>query len=261
MTIDSFTNLYALFSPLFLYMEPPAPDALRGSVQNVESICVLLQTSSIIDEPPRQVPCCVFLHFLFLLASQHFCFNFLYIFVIALHSIMHFSLTACYNLYRLETRPLAKMPPRADDVSRGSNANVETSVVSFFHNTPLFLVFFHFLLFYASIYIYSLYFFQNMSQRIVPLIFSCSNQQTNLAPAAPKTYSRRQTRSTAAADAAALNAGQEQATTKRAGGGRVKKKLHTRKVPKQRSVRHLIKEQQAIRASYEEWLERQKEEA
>jgi hypothetical protein len=35
----------------------------------------------------------------------------------------------------------------------------------------------------------------------------------------------------------------------------VKKKV-TRKVPKQRSVRRLSKEQQAIRASYEEWLER-----
>jgi hypothetical protein len=33
-------------------MEPPTPEALRGSVQNVESICDLLQTSSIIDEPP-----------------------------------------------------------------------------------------------------------------------------------------------------------------------------------------------------------------
>jgi hypothetical protein len=75
-------------------------------------------------------------------------------------------------------------------------------------------------------------------------------KQPNPAPAAPKTYSRRQTRSTAAADA-----GQEQATTKRAGGGRVKKKV-TRKVPKQRSVRRLSKEQQAIHASYEEWLER-----
>jgi hypothetical protein len=46
-------------------MEPPAPKALRGSVQNAESICDLLQTSSIIDEPPREVPCSVFLHFLF----------------------------------------------------------------------------------------------------------------------------------------------------------------------------------------------------
>jgi hypothetical protein len=62
------------------------------------------------------------------------------------------------------------------------------------------------------------------------------------------------------ADAAASDAGQEQATTKRAGGGRVKKKV-TRKVPKQRSVCRLSKEHQAIRASYEEWLERQKEEA
>jgi hypothetical protein len=58
-----------------LYMEPPAPEILRGSVQNVESICDLLQTSSIIDEPPRQVPCCVFFAFpFFLLASQHFLF-------------------------------------------------------------------------------------------------------------------------------------------------------------------------------------------
>jgi hypothetical protein len=56
-------------------MEPPAPEILRGSVQNVESICDLLQTSSIIDEPPRQVPCCVFFAFpFFLLASQHFLF-------------------------------------------------------------------------------------------------------------------------------------------------------------------------------------------
>jgi hypothetical protein len=41
-------------------VEPPAPEALRGSVENIESICNLLQTSSIIDEPPRQVPCYVF---------------------------------------------------------------------------------------------------------------------------------------------------------------------------------------------------------
>jgi hypothetical protein len=33
-------------------MEPPAPEALHGSMENVESICNLLQTSSIIDEPP-----------------------------------------------------------------------------------------------------------------------------------------------------------------------------------------------------------------
>jgi hypothetical protein len=62
------------------------------------------------------------------------------------------------------------------------------------------------------------------------------------------------------ADVVASDAGQEQATTKCAGGGRVKKKV-TRNVPKQRSVRHLSKEQQAIRVSYGEWLERQKEEA
>jgi hypothetical protein len=85
-------------------------------------------------------------------------------------------------------------------------------------------------------------------------------KQPNPAPAAPKTYSRRQTRSTAAADAVASDAGQEQETTIPARGGRLEKKV-TRKVPKQRCVHHLSKEQQAIRASYEEWLERQKEEA
>jgi hypothetical protein len=78
-TIDAFTNLYALFSPPFLYMEPPAPEALRGSVQNVESICNLPQTSSIIDELPGQVPCCVFCISFFLLASQHFVLTFLYL--------------------------------------------------------------------------------------------------------------------------------------------------------------------------------------
>jgi predicted small secreted protein len=52
----------------------------------------------------------LFLHFLFSVGPATFCFNFLF-FVIALHTIMHFSLTACRNLYRLETRPLAKMPP------------------------------------------------------------------------------------------------------------------------------------------------------
>jgi hypothetical protein len=81
-----------------------------------------------------------------------------------------------------------------------------------------------------------------------------------LKPEAPKTYSRRQTRSTAAADAAAPDAGQEQATTKPVGGGRLKKKV-TRRVPKQWSVCCLSKEQQAIHASYEESLQRQKEEA
>jgi hypothetical protein len=85
-------------------------------------------------------------------------------------------------------------------------------------------------------------------------------KQPNPALAAPKTYSKRQTRSTTAADAAASDVGQEQATTKHAGGGRLKEKV-MRKVPKQRSVHRVSKEQQTIRASYEEWLERQKEEA
>jgi hypothetical protein len=79
-------------------------------------------------------------------------------------------------------------------------------------------------------------------------------------PAAPKTYSRRQTHNTAAADAVAADAGQEQATTKPVGGGRLKKKV-TRRITKQRFVRRLSKEQQAVHAFYEEWLERQKEEA
>jgi hypothetical protein len=39
-------------------MEPPAPEALRGLVQNVESIFNLMQTSSIIDELPGHVPMC-----------------------------------------------------------------------------------------------------------------------------------------------------------------------------------------------------------
>jgi hypothetical protein len=104
-------------------------------------------------------------------------------------------------------------------------------------------------------------FIQNMFQLIVPLIFFMQQpKQPNPAPTAPKTYSRRQTRSTATAYAAASDAVQEQATTKPARGGRLKKKV-TRKVPKQRSVCRLSKEQQAICASYEEWLERQKEEA
>jgi hypothetical protein len=79
-------------------------------------------------------------------------------------------------------------------------------------------------------------------------------------PTAPKTYSRRQTHNTAAADAAAADAGQEQATTKPVGGGRLKKKV-TRRITKKRFVRRLSKEQQAVHAFYEEWLERQKEEA
>jgi hypothetical protein len=79
-------------------------------------------------------------------------------------------------------------------------------------------------------------------------------------PAAQKTYNRRKTRSTAAADAAAADAVQEKATTKPVGSGCLKKKV-TRRVPKQKSVHCLSKEQQAIRASYEEWLEQQKEEA
>jgi hypothetical protein len=79
MTIDAFTNLYALFPHPFLHMEPPIHEALRGSVHHVESICNLLQTSSIIDELPGQVPCCVFLHFLFSVGLAAFCFNFLYI--------------------------------------------------------------------------------------------------------------------------------------------------------------------------------------
>jgi hypothetical protein len=99
-----------------------------------------------------------------------------------------------------------------------------------------------------------------MFQLIVPLIFFMQQpKQPSPTPAAQKTYSRRRTRSTVEADAAASDARQEQATTKPAGGGRLKKKV-TRKVPKQRSVRRLSKDQQAIRASYEEWLERQKEE-
>jgi hypothetical protein len=103
-------------------------------------------------------------------------------------------------------------------------------------------------------------FFKTCPNSLYPLFFMQQPKQPNPAPAAPKTYSRRQTRSTTAVDAAASDARQEQATTKRAGGGRLKKKVN-RKVPKQRSVRRLSKEQQAICASYEEWLERQKEEA
>jgi hypothetical protein len=67
------------FPILFLHMEPPIPEALRGSEHNVESICNLLQTSTIIDELPGQVPCYVFLHFLFSVGLAAFCFNFLYI--------------------------------------------------------------------------------------------------------------------------------------------------------------------------------------
>jgi hypothetical protein len=44
-----------------------------------------------------------------LLASQHFVLTSL--FVNSLHNIMQFSLTACCNLHRLETRPLAKILP------------------------------------------------------------------------------------------------------------------------------------------------------
>jgi hypothetical protein len=65
-----------------------------------------------------------------------------------------------------------------------------------------------------------------MFQLIVPLIFFMQQPK----PAAPKTYSRMQTRGTAAADAAAADAGQEQATTKPIGGGRLKRKV-TRRVP------------------------------
>jgi hypothetical protein len=109
-------------------------------------------------------------------------------------------------------------------------------------------------------YTFTVYFSKHVPTHCTPYFFMQQPKKPNLAPAAPKTYNRRQTRSTTTADAAASDAGQEQATTKPAGGGHVKKKV-TRKVHKQRYVRRLSKEQQAIRASYEEWLERQKEEA
>jgi hypothetical protein len=107
-----------------------------------------------------------------------------------------------------------------------------------------------------TVYIFS----KHVPTHCTPYFFMQQSKKPNPALAAPKTYSRRRTRSTAAADAAASDVGQEQATTKHAGGGRLKKKV-MRKVPKQRSVRRLSKEQQTICASYEEWLERQKEEA
>jgi hypothetical protein len=50
------TNFTHYFS--FYVHEPPAPEALRGALQNVDSICNLLQTSSIVDELPGKVPWC-----------------------------------------------------------------------------------------------------------------------------------------------------------------------------------------------------------
>jgi hypothetical protein len=61
-----------------------------------------------------------------------------------------------------------------------------------------------------------------MFQLSVPLIFFMQ-QPKQPKPVAPKTYNRRQTRNTTAADAAASDVGQEQATTKPTGGGRLKK--------------------------------------
>jgi hypothetical protein len=75
-----------------------------------------------------------------------------------------------------------------------------------------------------SAYTFTVYIFsKHVPTHCTPYFFMQQPKQPNPAPAAPKTYSRRQTRSTAAADAAASDARQEQATTKRARGGRVKK--------------------------------------
>jgi hypothetical protein len=112
----------------------------------------------------------------------------------------------------------------------------------------------------AYTFIVYIFFSKHVPTHCTPYFLMQQPKQPNPARAALKTYNKRQTRSTAAADSAASDAGQEQATTKHAGGGHVKKKV-TRKVPKQRFVCSLSKEQQAICASYEEWLERQKEEA
>lgn len=65
------TNFMHYFS--FYVHEPPAPEALRGALQNVDSICNLLQTSSIVDELPGKVPWCFCI---FSVNPQH-CFNYL----------------------------------------------------------------------------------------------------------------------------------------------------------------------------------------
>jgi hypothetical protein len=74
MTIDAFTNLYALFPLLFLYMEPQHLRHCVGRcrILKVFAICCKLLPS--LMSPQTGAMLCVFAFPFFLLASQHFLF-------------------------------------------------------------------------------------------------------------------------------------------------------------------------------------------
>jgi hypothetical protein len=118
MTIDAFTNLYALFPLLFCIWNPQYLRHCVGRCRTLKVFaiwCKLLP--SLMSFPDRFHAMCFAFPFFVGLAT--FCFNFLYIFVIALHNIIHFSLTACLicidwkrDLWQ-RCRPLPMMYPGA----------------------------------------------------------------------------------------------------------------------------------------------------